>query len=70
MQSDRPTTLERAFALARTGEFRSKGEIAKALSREGFSVDELRQLHGISLSRQLKEICRASRAEQPEAEAA
>lgn len=67
MQSNRPTTLERAFTLAGTGQFGTKGEIAKAMAREGFSIDELRQLHGNSLSRQLKALCRESRGQVKEA---
>lgn len=61
--TDRPRPLERAFALARTGRYAGKGEIAKALHQEGFSVEDLRQLHGNALSRQLRDLCLASRAD-------
>lgn len=60
MQSDRPSTLERAFTLARTGAFRSKSEIAKALWREGYRLDDLAQLTGPTMTRQLRALCRES----------
>ncbi|KQW80750.1 hypothetical protein [Brevundimonas sp. Root1279] len=58
---DFPRPLERAFALARSGECATKADIAKALHNEGYRGEELRQLHGPSLSRQLRDLCRANR---------
>ncbi len=62
MQSDRPTTLERAFSLAESGAYRSKAEIARALWQEGYRLDDLAQLSGPTMSKQLRTICQTSRA--------
>lgn len=55
----RPTTLERAFALARTGDYASIAEIRAQLKAEGYAAQ---QLEGPSLLRQLRELCVASAA--------
>lgn len=60
MQSNKPTALERAFSLARTGAFKSRSDISKALKREGYLLDDLAQLTGPTLSRQLRAICNAA----------
>ena len=52
--SFRPTTLERAFELARSGDCANVGEIVKRLSNEGFVTQ---QVTGPSLLRQLRDIC-------------
>jgi hypothetical protein len=52
-----PTELERAFELARSGEFRNASRIRDQLRREGFFGT---QIEGASLSRQLNELCRKS----------
>ena len=52
--------LERAFELARTGQFKTKSLIATAMLREGFSLDEVAQLYGRELSRQLRMAARAA----------
>ena len=52
------TTLERAFALARSGEYGGIAEIRAKLKAEGYAMH---QLEGPSLMRQLREICTASR---------
>jgi hypothetical protein len=55
----RPTSLERAFQLARTGEFSGLGAILDRLRAEGFSLS---QVEGPVLKRQLRELCTTSRA--------
>lgn len=50
----RPTALERAFAIARSGEKLSMTEIARVLGREGYSLAETQQLYGPTLARQLR----------------
>lgn len=54
----RPTTLERAFELARSGEYQGVAELRAQLKAEGHS---LAQLEGRTLARQLRELCTASR---------
>jgi hypothetical protein len=54
----RPTTLERAFEMARSGDFASVREIRDALKAEGF--DAL-QMHGTSLERQIRQLCSDAR---------
>ena len=52
----RPTTIERAYQLAASGDFRFKNDIALALNAEGFSsVRE--QLDGRSITKALRELC-------------
>ena len=55
----RPTTLERAFTLARTGEYAGVSEIRAQLKAEGYAIQ---QMEGPSLMKQLRELCTASRA--------
>jgi hypothetical protein len=55
------TTLERAFALARSGRFASLDDIRRTLKREGYDQVES-HLAGPSIGRQLKELCREARA--------
>jgi hypothetical protein len=50
--------VERAFQIARSGTCRSRGEIMRAMSREGFTLGECQQLAMPSLSRQLNAMCR------------
>lgn len=54
----RPTPLERAFALARSGECAGPGEVKAALKQEGFSID---QVSGPTLMRQLRALCAEAR---------
>ena len=61
----RPTTLERAFALARSGEYPGVAEIKAKLKAEGFA---LQQLEGRTLLRQLRDICIASQQAKPQEE--
>lgn len=51
---NRPTALERAFALAASGRYRSAGEIKVRLREEGYSTA---QIAGPALLRQLRSIC-------------
>ncbi|TAJ71275.1 MAG: hypothetical protein EPO51_13310 [Phenylobacterium sp.] len=55
--SFQPTSLERAFELARSGECASISDVRKRLKQEGLSVS---QLEGPMLTRQLREICTAA----------
>ena len=54
-----PTPLERAFELARSGDYASVAEIKAQLSKEGLSHG---QIEGPTLVRQLRELCIAARA--------
>ncbi len=65
MTSDRLTAIERAFELAKSGDCANVAELRKQLRSEGYPEYHL---VGPSLSRQLRDLCMASRRE-PEAEA-
>lgn len=56
--TSRPTTLERAFTLARTGEYAGLSEIRAQLRAEGFPMQ---QLEGPSLMKQLRDLCAKAR---------
>jgi hypothetical protein len=56
-----PTTLERAFALARSGSCLSVQDIRVTLKRERFEHVEA-HLAGPSLGRQLRSLCEAARS--------
>ncbi len=55
-----PSTLERAFELARSGECASTAEIRLRLKREGHDQVEA-HLQGPSISRQLRLLCEEAR---------
>lgn len=56
MSSHRPTTLERAYALAREGRCRTVSDIKQALASEGF--DRIQDsLYGPTLSADLRKLC-------------
>lgn len=56
MSSHRPTTIERAYQLAREGGCRSVGEIRHRLSAEKYErIQE--SLYGPSVTRALKALC-------------
>jgi hypothetical protein len=55
-----PTTVERAFALARSGRFANVSDIRLALKRERFDNVEA-HLAGPSLVRQLRALCEEAR---------
>jgi hypothetical protein len=55
--------IERAFELARSGDYRSVAEIERRLSREGFSFAEVQgQIRPPLIRRQLSTLCRTSAA--------
>jgi hypothetical protein len=56
--TSRPTTIERAFELARTGDCSGIAEIRARLKAEGHNIG---QLEGPSLLRQLRALCVAAR---------
>ncbi|HEY8575829.1 MAG TPA: hypothetical protein VIL88_05765 [Devosia sp.] len=56
----RKTPLERAFEMARSGEYASVSDIKKKLHREGVSLE---QISGGSLMKQLREILNQARAD-------
>jgi len=56
------TALERAFQLARSGDYPSVPDIKKQLSTEGYSAA---QITGGTLLRQLLALIRDSRAQRP-----
>lgn len=58
-----PTPLERAFALARTGEYAEVEEIRARLKAEGYEVS---QLVGRTLLKQLRLLCDAARQATPD----
>lgn len=60
----RPTTLERAFALAESGECLSLPEIRARLRREGYDQVEA-HLAGPAIGRQLRALCDSARAARP-----
>lgn len=55
----RPSTLERGFELANTGEYASISAIRKQLKNEGYFTT---QLFGRGLATQLRKICLAAKA--------
>jgi len=59
--SDRPTTLERAYQIARSGTCEGVSAIADQLRREGYADGE-RHLAGRLLRRQLSRLCAEARA--------
>jgi hypothetical protein len=61
----RPTTLERAFALAESGEYASVPELRIRLRSEGYDQVDA-HLAGRSISRQLRALCDAARATRPD----
>lgn len=56
--------LERAFALAKTGQFKNKAQIARAMRLEGYSYADLAYLEGVSLSRQIASVCASAHRSQ------
>lgn len=55
--SNRPTALERAFELARSGECAGVSDVKERLRAEGFAAE---QVTGPVLGRQLRELCTAA----------
>ena len=63
--NDRPTTLERAYELASSGECRGLGEIRERLKREGYR-DVQGQLYGPTLAKALNRLCAEARQSKPD----
>jgi len=57
--TNRPTSLERAFQLAKGGQYSGLGGVMEQLKAEGFSLG---QIEGASLRRQLRALCQAAQA--------
>jgi hypothetical protein len=57
LMDNKTTVLERAFELARSGDYASVSEIKKQLRKEGYSVA---QIIGRSLSKQLQALLRGA----------
>jgi hypothetical protein len=64
--SDRPTKIERAFALAASGRMASIKDLRETLKSEGYSED--RQLSGRSIRAQLTKLIMEARVETREKE--
>ncbi|BCW90056.1 hypothetical protein sos41_32240 [Alphaproteobacteria bacterium SO-S41] len=60
MTADRPTLIERAYSLARSGKCANVTALKAALHREGYTHAELAQW-GSALGRELNKICKAAR---------
>ncbi|RYD90176.1 MAG: hypothetical protein EOP61_30130 [Sphingomonadales bacterium] len=58
------TVLERAFELARSGQFSRWNEVAKRLSREGY-MGVTSHFSGVHLRRQINELCLAAQTGEP-----
>jgi hypothetical protein len=58
--NNRPTTIERAFELARSGEYRNVEAVLKQLKAERLTTS---QIEGPLLKGQLRALCLASGAE-------
>ena len=54
-----PTAIERAFELARSGNYAGSGEIRRALKAEGYMLDQLNGSQ--SLVNQLRRLCTEAR---------
>lgn len=52
----RPTTIERAYQLAKGGDCRTIGEIKARLKTEGYSSIQ-DHLHGLTITRALRKLC-------------
>lgn len=61
----RPGTVERAYELARSGDYVSAADIRKQLSKEGYGDAEL-QLTGRTITGELRRLCNEARANRPE----
>lgn len=57
--TDRPRPLERAFELARSGDFTTLTALRKHLATEGHSAE---QISGPSIKRQLRALCALAKA--------
>ncbi|HYD45216.1 MAG TPA: hypothetical protein VEA79_08130 [Phenylobacterium sp.] len=64
MTTFRPTALERAFELAKSGDYATVSEVTRQLKAEGFATS---QITGPSLGKQLRELCAQAVAAKSEA---
>lgn len=69
MSNHRPTTLERAYELARGGGCRTVGDIKQALQSEGFERIQ-DSLYGPTLTAALRKLCQENYIATPEGEVA
>lgn len=56
------TVLERAFEMARTGDYATRSHIGRALEKQGYTISDVSQLAGAGITRQLNALCRVARA--------
>lgn len=63
MSQFRKHPVERALEIAKTGAYRSRSEIARAMEREGYTMADVNQLEGTSLTRQLNGLCKLAKAQ-------
>ncbi|WP_246719709.1 hypothetical protein [Methylocystis sp. H62] len=61
--AENKTTIERAFELARSGEYARIGDMVRHLRREGYDI---RQIHGPVLRKQLADLIEAARTDHRE----
>ena len=67
--SHRPTTIERAYELARSGECRTLSDVKQRLSADGH--DRIQEhLYGSTVSAALRKLCQANYVPKPDEEAA
>ena len=59
--NDRPTTLERAYQLARTGDYTGASEIKAKLKSEGYG-DAAAQLYGQTITNDLRRLSNEAKA--------
>jgi hypothetical protein len=59
--TSRPSTIERAYQLARTGEYASVSDLKKQLSRESYGDAEA-QLYGPMIKSELQKLMKAAHA--------
>ena len=60
----RPGTIERAYQLARSGEFKTVAEIRTKLNQEGY-LDVAGQIYGPTLASALRRLCLESTPPEP-----
>ena len=59
----RKPIVERAFELAQTGDYVGLNDLRRALRAEGYSAQSQGEISGMSVKRQLKQVCDSARAE-------
>jgi hypothetical protein len=62
----RPSIIERAYQMARSGEFRGASDIRRALKTEDYPTSDVNlHTHGASIVKALNQLCRNARAAEP-----